>query len=122
MTADTIEGGAGGDTLTGGAGADTFVFKSGDGNDKITDFTNGTDTIDLSAITPITGYSDFTITQEGDDTKINLGENVGETMLEDFRSTDLDAAGSCRAIVQFRTHLPYRSLLTASCSAGCPCA
>ncbi len=106
MTADTIEGGAGGDTLTGGAGADTFVFKSGDGNDKITDFTNGTDTIDLSTITPITGYSDFTITQEGDDTKINLGENVGETMLEDFRSTDLDAAGSCRAIVQFRTHSP----------------
>ena len=89
--ADTITGGTGDDTLTGGAGADTFVFASGDGNDTITDFTNGTDTIDLSAITAITGFSDLTVTQEGDDTKIDLGENVGEIILEDFTSTDLDA-------------------------------
>ena len=89
--ADTITGGTGDDTLTGGAGADTFVFASGDGNDTITDFTNGTDTIDLSAITAITGFSDLTVTQEGDDTKIDLGENVGEIILENFTSGDLDA-------------------------------
>ena len=89
--ADTITGGTGDDTLTGGAGEDTFVFSSGDGNDTVTDFENGTDTIDLSAITAITGFSDLTITQEGDDTKIDLGENVGEIILEDFTSTNLDA-------------------------------
>ena len=89
--ADTITGGTGDDTLTGGAGADTFVFASGDGNDTITDFENGTDTIDLSAITAITVFSDLTITQDGDDTKIDLGTNVGEIILEDFTSTDLDA-------------------------------
>ena len=88
---DTITGGTGDDTLTGGAGADKFVFASGDGNDTITDFENGTDTIDLSAITAITGFSALTITQVGDDTKIDLGTNVGEIILEDFTSTDLDA-------------------------------
>ena len=88
---DTITGGTGDDTLTGGAGADTFVFNSGDGSDTITDFENGTDTIDLSAITSITGFSDLTITQVGDATKIDLGEDVGEIILEDFTSTDLDA-------------------------------
>ncbi|MBR1151378.1 VCBS domain-containing protein, partial [Bradyrhizobium sp. JYMT SZCCT0428] len=37
------------DTLTGGAGADQFVFRVGDGNDTITDFTPGQDHIDLRA-------------------------------------------------------------------------
>ena len=88
---DKIDGGEGDDTITGGAGADRFVFNSGDGNDTITDFENGTDTIDLSAITAITGFSDLTITQVGDDTRIDLGEDVGEITLEDFTATDLDA-------------------------------
>ena len=88
---DTLEGGAGDDWLGGGEGADTFVFNSGDGSDTITDFEDGTDTIDLSAISSITGFSDLTITQEGDDTKIDLGEDVGEVILQDFTATDLDA-------------------------------
>ena len=89
---DTITGGTGDDTLTGGAGADTFVFNSGDGNDTITDFTNGTDTIDLSAISSITALTNLTISQEGDDTKIDLSSHGGgEIILEDFTSTDLDA-------------------------------
>ena len=55
--ADTITGGAGKDTMTGGADADTFVFiatansPAGSANrDVITDFLNGADKIDLSAI------------------------------------------------------------------------
>ncbi len=89
---DTLTGGTGDDTLTGGGGADTFVFNSGDGKDTITDFTDGTDAIDLSAISLITGFSDLTITQDGDDTKIDLSSHGGgEIILEDFTSTDLDA-------------------------------
>lgn len=46
---DTIEGGGGNDTMTGGGGADRFVFASGaradTGDDVITDFELGLDTI-----------------------------------------------------------------------------
>lgn len=53
--ADTINGGLGGDTLTGGAGADTFVYtlaveSNGVNVDTITDFTSGSDKLDLSGV------------------------------------------------------------------------
>ena len=57
---DTLIGGTGIDTLTGGGGVDTFVFAFGDSSaasgkhDLITDFTSGTDKIDLTGIDAIT--------------------------------------------------------------------
>ena len=46
--ADNILDGCGGnDVLTGGAGRDTFVFGTGYGQDRVADFTSGTDTIRL---------------------------------------------------------------------------
>ena len=45
---DTLTGNKGNDTLTGGAGRDVFVYKLGDGNDTITDYTAGQDTIQLT--------------------------------------------------------------------------
>ncbi|WP_103258867.1 calcium-binding protein [Tabrizicola aquatica] len=44
---DWLDGGAGDDWLTGGTGADTFVFTGG--RDVLTDFTEGSDRIQLSA-------------------------------------------------------------------------
>ena len=38
---DTLVGSKGNDTLTGGAGVDTFIYNDGDGNDVITDYTEG---------------------------------------------------------------------------------
>jgi Ca2+-binding RTX toxin-like protein len=52
---DYLDGGKGNDMLTGGAGADRFVFVTGDGNDTITDFTHGSDVIDLHGY----GVTDF---------------------------------------------------------------
>lgn len=46
---DTITGGAGDDVLRGGAHSDRFVFRAGDGDDTIVDFTAG-DAIDASAL------------------------------------------------------------------------
>jgi Ca2+-binding RTX toxin-like protein len=46
---DVISGGRGNDVLTGGAGADFFVFHTGDGVDRITDFQQGQDKIILGA-------------------------------------------------------------------------
>lgn len=54
--ADVILGGAGRDLLTGGLGADSFVFvaagesRAGAQADRITDFTSGSDLINLSAL------------------------------------------------------------------------
>ena len=95
---DTIDGGADDDTLWGGSGDDTFVFQAGHGNDTIKDFKDVSggenDTIDLTAFTAITAFSDISsnITQDGDDTKIDLSsQGGGEIIIEDFTSTDLDA-------------------------------
>ena len=65
---DTLQGGTSDDTMTGGTGADTFVFAANHGADTITDFTDGDDTIDLSAFSDITDFDDISgkITQDGD--------------------------------------------------------
>ena len=47
---DTLEGGGGNDTLTGGLGADVFMLGAGEGDDSITDFEIGIDSLDLSAM------------------------------------------------------------------------
>lgn len=47
--ADRLLGGLGDDTLNGGAGADTFVFLRYQGTDRITEFANDVDKLDLRA-------------------------------------------------------------------------
>ncbi len=48
---DFLIGGLGNNTLTGGSGADTFQWLKGNsGHDVITDFTPGTDKLDLSQL------------------------------------------------------------------------
>ncbi|MHA6196642.1 retention module-containing protein [Pseudomonas wadenswilerensis] len=48
---DLLIGGRGDDTMTGGPGADTFLWQLGDtGHDVVTDFTPGTDRLDLSQL------------------------------------------------------------------------
>ena len=57
---DTLIGGGGDDTLTGGEGNDTFALGGAQaGTIDVTDFTKGTDLIDLSAITEVEEFSDL---------------------------------------------------------------
>lgn len=46
---DRLVGGRGDDVLTGGGAADAFVFTRNGGDDRITDFTDGLDDLDLTA-------------------------------------------------------------------------
>ena len=55
---DTLDGGAGNDIISGGAGADTFKFSDGFGNDKITDFEDGVDTLEYSGSVTIGSSAD----------------------------------------------------------------
>jgi hypothetical protein len=56
--ADTFRGGSGGDTMDGGAGADVFVFGQGSGRDRVLNFEDGIDRIDLEGV----AFGDLTIT------------------------------------------------------------
>lgn len=66
---DRLVGGAGNDVLGGGLGADRFVFGRNQGNDRIIDWQDGTDVIELSGVA---SYSDLTIRQIGQDTQISF--------------------------------------------------
>ena len=46
---DILAGGIGNDSLRGGSGNDRFIFLSNGGSDRIEDFLNGVDVIDLVA-------------------------------------------------------------------------
>ena len=90
--ADTLAGGAGNDTLTGGAGADTFVYAPDYATDRVSDFANGEDVIDLTRFTGITAFSDLTLTQAGNDVVIDLSESgAGTLTLEGTTLSDIDA-------------------------------
>lgn len=55
---DLIQGGSGGDAITTGAGADILIYTSvRDAGDRVSDFTPGTDRIDLSAIFAAAGVT-----------------------------------------------------------------
>lgn len=62
---DRLIGGAGSDSLTGGSGVDTFVFGSNEGSDRIADFADGSELIDIS-LTSATSIADLTITSNVD--------------------------------------------------------
>ncbi|MEL7151725.1 MAG: Ig-like domain-containing protein [Pseudomonadota bacterium] len=83
--ADRIIGGVGNDTLTGGNGvaadfaSDVFVFDVNEGDDVITDFENGRDLIDVSAL-GVADTSGFTISDVGADKVIDFNNGTTVTL------------------------------------------
>jgi serralysin len=88
---DRITGGAGFDQLFGGGGADVFVFATGDGRDRVFDFRNGVDKIDLSGA-GITSFAELADNLGGNEHRavIDLG-NGDKIVLEGFALAKLDA-------------------------------
>ena len=77
---DTLIGGQGDDRLAGGPGADVFVFGPGEGADTVTDFSGGTDRIDLMAF-DIESIDALTMTTGDDGVTLDLTEVDGGTVL-----------------------------------------
>jgi serralysin len=88
---DRITGGAGFDQLFGGGGADVFVFATGDGRDRVFDFRNGVDKIDLSGA-GITSFAELADNLGGNEHRavIDLGDG-DKIVLEGFALAKLDA-------------------------------
>lgn len=83
----------GADELTGGTGKDTFLFRTDDGTDKIMDFENGVDKIDLSIWDSVSSFAD--IKDKGYlfyvDGNTVITDGMGEELtLVDFRIGKLD--------------------------------
>lgn len=69
-----LEGAGGDDTLTGGLGNDAFFYKTGSGDDSITDFTPGPESDDFLDFTAYSTLKpgDLTVKAQGADTLISL--------------------------------------------------
>ena len=73
---DYLDGGGASDFLHGGDGADVFGFGVNSGNDRIGDFEDGTDIIDLSAVTGLDDFSQLLIANNAQgDAVISFGDN-----------------------------------------------
>lgn len=89
--ADRIAGGTSHDFLRGGAGGDVFIFAAAGGHDRISDFRNGHDRIDLSAL-GIDSFADLAgkISDRFLGTTIDLGAD-GRITLDFVRAHQIDA-------------------------------
>ena len=76
--ADFLHDGAGADTLTGGRGADVFVFCFDQSTDRISDYENGTDRIDLSDWGMLYDVSALQITATASGATVSFGAQVLE--------------------------------------------
>jgi len=73
---DTLDGGQGDDMLTGGSGDDQFIVTHTGGNDTITDFEEGADSLVLND-----GLSVSSLQHSGDDTIVHLSNGATVTLL-----------------------------------------
>lgn len=94
---DVLNGGRDDDRLTGGEGADVFVFGRDAGNDVITDFENGVDQIDLTALGIRPGNIDLVLdavsNAGGGNSFLDLSElgANGSVLIQNLAFADLDA-------------------------------
>jgi Ca2+-binding RTX toxin-like protein len=83
-------GHAGADRLKGGGGADVFVFSDHDGRDRVRDFHDGTDLIDLTAVDDVENFGDLRLTDTGPGVRVDYG--TGSFVLADVpKLTTIDA-------------------------------
>lgn len=90
---DVIGGGRGDDVLQGGDDADTFIFNVGDDHDRIVDFVDGEDTIQMNGFDGIDSFADLAtkMFKNGSDVWIQLGQG-DRLIIESADVGDFDAS------------------------------
>jgi Ca2+-binding RTX toxin-like protein len=90
---DTLDGGEGDDALRGGLGADVFQFSGAFGNDVVTNFGVGKDTLRVTGFgVSLDSFAEFQpfVVDDGTDTTIDLTSfGGGTTLLEDFTGLEI---------------------------------
>ncbi|MEL7116276.1 MAG: malectin domain-containing carbohydrate-binding protein [Pseudomonadota bacterium] len=84
---DRLEGGFGDDALTGGAGADVFVAAIGTGRDRIEDFEDGVDQIEISGVST---FAALTIAEDGEGSTLVTLSAEDDLLLAGLAQTLLD--------------------------------
>jgi Ca2+-binding RTX toxin-like protein len=94
---DMLHGGQGNDLLLGGAGSDRFQFSGLNGTDRIADFQQGADKIDITGYgAALSSFSDLAghIAQVGADVQVDLGAKVTGAGMIVLQNTQLAAIGA----------------------------
>ena len=84
-SSDRLDGGTGNDVLISGVGRDRIVVRRGQGTDRLRDFRNGADRIDLVGI----GFNQLTLRQSGDNVLVRLGQQT-LLVLEDINLNSIN--------------------------------
>ncbi|MGE4148405.1 MAG: hypothetical protein AB7E70_10515 [Hyphomicrobiaceae bacterium] len=87
---DIIDGGTGNDTIFGEGGTDTFKFSDGWGHDTIRDWLNGTEQLDVSAVTGLDNFGQLTIYNIAGGVQVYFGGNT--ITLSGWNTTHIDAS------------------------------
>jgi Ca2+-binding RTX toxin-like protein len=81
---DTLDGGPGNDWMSGGPGKDTFVFRTGFGDDVITDFTPGTlanhDTLELHSVPGLHNFAQVKAHTAVVSGHVVISDTIGDTI------------------------------------------
>jgi Ca2+-binding RTX toxin-like protein len=94
---DILHGGQGNDVLLGGAGSDQFQFSGLNGTDRIADFQQGLDKIDITGYgAALSSFSDLAghIAQVGADVHVDLGAKVTGAGMIVLQNTQMAAMGA----------------------------
>ncbi len=88
---DRLIDGRGRDLLTGGPGADVFEFIADGRRDKITDFEQGIDRLDLTDYAGLYSYLDLDIRPRNDGAVIRIGDEILRIISADEQRIDPDS-------------------------------